>query len=73
MIVDDQPIILFEVKTSDTVPSKSFNHFRKYMKVVECVQLVVDLQKEFDTQDGIKVRNLADFLANFDLLKYIKP
>jgi uncharacterized protein len=71
VVVDDKPIICFEIKTSNSEPSKSFNHFRKYIEVTECVQLVVGLQKEFDTHDGVKVRNLANFLSTFNLLKYV--
>lgn len=71
VVVDDRPIICFEIKTSNSKPSKSFNHFRKYIEVTECVQLVVGLQKEFDTHDGVKVRNLANFLSKFNLLKYV--
>jgi len=69
--VDGKPVICFEVKSSDNTPSKAFNHFRKYLEIKECVQLVADLEREFDTQDGVKVRNLATFLSKFDLSKYL--
>ena len=69
--VDGKPLICFEVKLSDSLPSKSFNHFRKYLEIKECIQLVADLDREFDTQDGIKVRNLAEFLSKFDLMSYV--
>ena len=61
------PKICFEVKTSDKNPSKSFMYFKKYLNVKECVQLVLNLDKEFDTHDDVKVRNLAKFLSDFDL------
>ncbi|NRA73269.1 MAG: ATP-binding protein [Rickettsiales bacterium] len=69
--VDDKPVICFEVKLSDSIPSQSFNHFRKYLNIPENIQLVLGLQKEFDTQDGIKVRNLEQFLSKFSLTKYL--
>lgn len=71
IVIDSKPIICFEVKTSESTPSKAFNYFRKYFEIKECIQLVVDLQKEFDTQDEIKVRNLANFLASFNLIDYL--
>jgi predicted AAA+ superfamily ATPase len=72
IVVDDRPIICFEVKLSDATPSKAFEHFRKYLGPIESVQLVVGLKKEFDTQDGIKVRNLERFLSKFNLMEYLK-
>ena len=71
IVVDDKPIICFEVKLSDTTPSKAFNHFKKYLNIMESVQLVAGLKREFDTQDGIKIRNLEKFLSKFNLRKYL--
>lgn len=63
VVIDGRPVLCVEVKTSDDRPTKAFNHFRKFIDV-ECVQLVLNLRREFDTQDGIKVRNLVTYLAN---------
>ncbi len=71
IVVDKKPVICFEVKTSDSNPSKSFPHFQKALNLTHCVQLVLNLEKEFDTESGVSVRNLTKFLATFDLKKYI--
>ena len=70
--VDDKPVLCIEVKSSDKTPSKSFTHFKKHIDMIKCVQLVIGLKKEFDTVNNIKVRNLENFLSDFDLLNYIK-
>ena len=69
--VDDNPVLCIEVKSSDEKPNKSFSYFKKYIGMIECVQLVVSLKKEFDTVDNIKVRNLENFLSDFNLMNYI--
>jgi hypothetical protein len=60
------------VKSTDKDPSKNFKSFRDQLGNPKCIQLVANLDKEFDTQEGIEIRNLVDFLAEFDLKKYIK-
>ena len=70
--VDDNPVLCIEVKSSDKKPNKFFAHFKKYIFLIECIQLVAGLKKEFDTVDNIKVRNLENFLSDFDWLNYIK-
>lgn len=62
--LDDKPVLCIEVKTSDEAISKSFNHFRKYIGKAQCVQLVLNLKREYDTADGIQVRNLTTYLSN---------
>lgn len=73
IVVDEKPIICIEVKTTDETPNKNFIHFKKYLDAVPCIQLVLNLKKEFDTQEGIMVRSLIPFLKNFSLLNYIPP
>ncbi|MEI8320417.1 MAG: ATP-binding protein [Alphaproteobacteria bacterium] len=70
--IDDVPVVCIEVKTSDDVPSKSFNHFKKFLQDVPCIQLVLHLKREFDHPDGIQMRDLKKFLATLDLRSYIK-
>lgn len=64
---DTKPALCIEVKTSDNSPSKHFNVFRKHIGNVPCVQLVLHLNREFDTQDGIQVRDLTQYLSQIDL------
>ncbi len=63
VLIDDQPILCIEVKTSDGNPSKNFTYFKKFIKEAQCVQLVLNLKREYDTHDGIQVRNLVSYLA----------
>jgi hypothetical protein len=72
IVVYDKPIICFEIKLSDSTPSKAFEHFRKYLGDIESAQLVVGLEREFDTQDGVTVRNLEQFLSGFSLVKHLQ-
>ena len=69
--VDNEPIICFEVKTSDIKPSKNFRFFSSHLKIQHCFQLVLEIEREFDTVDHIGVRDLISFLANFDLMQYM--
>jgi predicted AAA+ superfamily ATPase len=69
--LSDEPIICFEVKTSDSNPSKNFRLFRKYINVKHCVQLMLNLDREFDTADNIMVRDLVSFLSKFNLMDYL--
>jgi predicted AAA+ superfamily ATPase len=63
VLIDGRPILCVEVKTSDGNLSKSFTYFKKFIKDAKCVQLVSNLKREYDTQDGIQVRNLSTYLA----------
>lgn len=72
VVVDGVPILCVEVKTSDANPSKSFIFFKKFLTQAQCVQLVLDLKREYDSQEGIKVRNLTSYLAQLNLKKFIK-
>nr|CAX83822.1 uncharcterized ATPase [uncultured bacterium] len=66
IVCNDKPVLAIEVKTSDDQPSKNFNVFRNFIGDIPCVQLVLNLKKEFDTQDGVQVRNLIDYLSHID-------
>ncbi len=70
--IDNNPIVCFEVKTSDNTPSKNFRLFKEQLSVKHCVQLVLELEREFDTADHIMVRNLITFLSTFDLMDYVE-
>ncbi len=71
IVLDDKPILCIEVKISDDTVSKSFYHFKQYLNSVPCVQLVLNLKKEFDTPEKIKVRNLIPFIKTLNLMDYL--
>lgn len=73
IVCDGRPVLAIEVKTSDDQPSKNFNLFRNFIGDVPCVQLVLNLKREFDTQDGVQVRNLVDYLGRLDFSKLVEP
>jgi uncharacterized protein len=63
VVIDGCLLLCVEVKTSDGSPSKSFAYFKKFIKDARCVQLVLNLKREYDTQEGIQVRNLTSYLS----------
>lgn len=71
VVVDDKPVLCFEVKTSDTAPSKAFKFFKEQLKLKHCIQLVLNIKREFDTNDGVRVCDLISFLTQFDLMDYL--
>ena len=69
--VEDKPVLMIEVKTSDNKPSTSFNTFGKTLTNVRKIQLVKNIDRPYSTQDGIEVHKMADFLSTFDIKDYI--
>ncbi len=69
--IEDKPAFCCEVKTSDTTPSKHLNFFKKALKLKDCYQLVLNCPKEFDTEDNIHIRDLAEFLSTFSLMNFL--
>lgn len=61
---DNVPILCIEVKASDSSTSKHFEFFKKFIQPVHCGQLVLELPREYDTDTGIEIRNLKQFLMN---------
>lgn len=70
VVLDDQPVVCIEVKMSDDTPSKHFKKFRQFLGDIPCVQLVLNLKREFDTPDKIQVRDLVTYLSTLDLRGY---
>lgn len=64
VVIDNFPVLAIEVKTSDANISSGLKHFKKFLPETEMLQLVLELQDEFDTQDGIKVRKLTSYLES---------
>ncbi len=71
IVMNDQPILCIEVKTSDNSPSPAFDHFQKFLGNIPRIQLVADLKREFVTETGVLIQNLPQFLAKLDLKSYI--
>ncbi len=67
VLIDGQPTLCVEVKISEQNPSKNFHTFRKFIGNAQCVQLVLNLKREYDTQDGVQVRNLIPYLARLSV------
>ncbi|MEN8236550.1 MAG: ATP-binding protein [Pseudomonadota bacterium] len=63
VVIDGQPRLCVEVKISDDTPAKNFAHFRKYIGEAQCVQLVLNLKREYDTPDGVQIRDLVTYLS----------
>lgn len=70
--VDGKPVLLLEVKTSDQAPSPHFPFFMKALGLENGYQLVLNSTKEFDTPQGVHVRDLAKFLASFSLIDFVE-
>lgn len=71
VVVDDKPIICIEVKSSDDQLSKNFYRFNKHLNTKHSVQLALNLKKEYDSEEGVQVRDLVSFLAKFDLANFL--
>jgi predicted AAA+ superfamily ATPase len=65
--VDGKPRLAIEVKTSNNSPSPAFHHFDKQLNIQHKVQLVLNLNREMDTSDGIQIRSLVPWLSQLDL------
>jgi uncharacterized protein len=63
VVIDSNPILAIEVKTSDKDVSKGLKHFKKFLPNTQMVQLVYDLKDEFDTPEGIQIRKMDTYLA----------
>ena len=73
VVIEDQPVLAIEVKTADCEPAKSFKHFEKFLpSSVDRVQLVKEIEREYDIPSGLKVRRLSDYLSTLDLTLYLQ-
>lgn len=70
--IEDKPVLIIEVKTSDTKPSSAFSIFEKDLKGVKKIQLVKNIDRPYSTPDGVEVLKLSNFLSKFDLSQYLK-
>jgi predicted AAA+ superfamily ATPase len=67
---DRKPMMMIEVKSSDSEPSKNFqcfvNDLKKQNPLLKQIQLVKDLARPFSTKSGIEVENLATWLEKMN-------
>lgn len=71
LCIDDEPLLVIEVKTSDQTVSPAFKTFTKHLTHVKKIQLVKNLVRPYSTPDGVEVHKLSTFLAQFNLKDYI--
>lgn len=57
---------LFEVKLSDAQVSKNFDVFTSSIKNAEQIQIVKNLDREYQSSNGTKVLSALDYLENFN-------
>jgi predicted AAA+ superfamily ATPase len=70
VVVENHPLLAIEVKTADADIAKGLKHFKKFLPQTRMLQLVWDLNDEYDTPDGIQVRKLDKYLAALDTHLY---
>jgi len=64
---DDSPLLMLEVKWSDSKPSRNFQAFSKFFPNTRKIQLVKGLDREKTYPDGTEIRSAHNWLANFSL------
>lgn len=65
--LDDKPSWMLEVKWSEEILTKGFEHFEKFLPKINCVQLVKDLKREKTYPNGAAVRALIPWLTEINL------
>ncbi len=67
VVTEREPRLLVEVKTTDTVPSPAFAHFRAALGPLAAVQLVYELDRSRGRVGPVEVRSAAEWLERVDL------
>lgn len=67
--IDRKPILLLEVKASDSSPASSFKHFSQFLPEAKKIQIVKELTREKTYPDGIEVRALIPWLTNINFCR----
>lgn len=62
-----QPCLLIEVKKSDGNASSNFNLFQKFFPQARCIQLVKDLDRNYNSKNNVKVSAALPFLESLNL------
>lgn len=66
---DDSPLLMLEVKWSDSKPSRNFQAFSKFFPNTRKIQLVKGLDREKTYPDRTEIRSAHKWLADFSLLE----
>lgn len=61
----NQSSTLIEVKKSDDIPSKNFGYFSTHLKSCKLIQLVQNLNQEKTYPNGVEIREVGKWLANW--------
>ena len=70
---DDSPLLMLEVKWSDSKPSRNFQAFSKFFPNTRKIQLVKGLDREKTYPDGTEIRSTHNWLADFSLRQNPSP
>lgn len=65
---DEAPLLMAEVKWSDSGPSRNFPVFSKYFSGLKKVQIVKELDRERTYPDGTEIRSAHNWLADLSLV-----
>lgn len=66
VIKDKKVHSLVEVKSSKDEVSKSLHSFKEKLKPANTVQVVMNLDREYSTKNGVQVKRLENFLAELE-------
>ena len=72
VVIDEKPHTLIETKWSDGALSPAFAHFAALFPKARKVQLVRELDREYDDANGVKVRRAAPWLATMSFEATLK-
>lgn len=63
---------MIEVKLSDANPSDNFKIFEKYFSNISKIHLVKNLDQEYQSKQGVKVKSALDFFSSNNPLKWVR-
>jgi uncharacterized protein len=67
VVIDDQPILMIEVKWADSTLNRHFAGFSKYLPGVPGIQVVGRLEREKSFESGFSIVSAAPWLAGLQL------
>lgn len=67
VFLDKKPMMIVEVKQSDSEPAKGFEYFSSYFKDAKSVQVVRECKREKTYPSGLAIRALIPWLATVSL------
>lgn len=73
VVIDDQPVLMIEVKWADSALSRHFARFAKYLPETPGIQVVGRLEREKSFESGFSIVSAASWLAGLQLWKNGRP